>query len=80
MDLALSPLFNMSKTKTPLLLVQPGIVAVLFDLEPYAALRYLHKPVDLIMIPSDSHVMSNPRQRFLSETLNVDWFRFWLQD
>ena len=77
---ALCPLFNMSKTKTPLLLVQPGIVAVLFDLEPYAALRYLHKPVDLIMIPSDSHVMSNPRQRFLSETLNVDWFRFWLQD
>jgi dipeptidyl aminopeptidase/acylaminoacyl peptidase len=76
---AQSPLFNMSETKTPLLLVQPGIVSVLFDLEPYAVLRYLHKPVDLIMIQSDSHVMSNPRQRFLSETLNVDWFRFWLQ-
>ena len=50
------------------------------DWEPYAALRYLKKPVDLIMLQPGSHVMTNPTQRLASETINVDWFRFWLQD
>ncbi len=42
-------------------------------------LRYLRKPVDLIMLQAGSHVMTNPTQRLAAETANVDWFRFWLQ-
>jgi dipeptidyl aminopeptidase/acylaminoacyl peptidase len=78
--LARSPEFNMDRVKTPLLLLQPGAQSVFGDWEPYAALRYLKKPVDLIMLPVGSHVMTNPTQRLASETINVDWFRFWLKD
>jgi len=77
--LARSPEFNMDKVRTPLLLLQPGAPSVFADWEPYAALRYLKKPVDLIMLQSGTHVMTNPTQRLTSETTNVDWFRFWLK-
>jgi len=77
--LACSPEFNMHKVRTPLLLLQPGVPAVFADWEPYAALRHLKKPVDLIMLQAGTHVMTNPMQRLASETSNVDWFRFWLK-
>lgn len=77
--LARSPEFNMDKVRTPLLLLQPGAPSVFGDWEPYAALRYLKKPVDLIMLQDGTHVMTNPTQRLASETINVDWFRFWLK-
>jgi dipeptidyl aminopeptidase/acylaminoacyl peptidase len=75
-----SPEFNLNKVEAPLLLVQPGLLSVLVGWEPYAVLRYLNKPVDLIMLEPGTHEMTNPRQRLLSENINVDWFRFWLQD
>ena len=78
--LAHSPEFNMDKVRAPLLLLQPGAPSVFADWEPYAALRYLKKPVDLIMLQAGTHVMTNPAQRLASETINVDWFRFWLQN
>jgi hypothetical protein len=77
--LARSPGFNMDKVKTPLLLVQPGPMSTLADWEPYAMLRHLHKPVDLIMMPEGTHPLSNPGQRLECGTYNVDWFRFWLK-
>jgi dipeptidyl aminopeptidase/acylaminoacyl peptidase len=77
--LARSPEFNMDKVHTPLLLLQPGTPAVLAGWEPYAALRYLKKPVDLVMLQAGTHVMTNPTQRLASETSNVDWFCFWLK-
>jgi len=66
--------------RAPLLLLQPGAPSVFANWEPYAALRYLKKPVELIMLQTGTHVMTNPSQRLASETSNVDWFRFWLQD
>jgi dipeptidyl aminopeptidase/acylaminoacyl peptidase len=74
-----SPSFNMDKAQAPLLLLQPGAIAVLADWEPYAELRYLRKPVDLIMLQPGTHVMTNPTQRRAAESINVDWFRFWLK-
>jgi hypothetical protein len=62
-----------------LLLLQPGVAATFWCWEPYAALRYLQKPVDLIILQPGSHVMANPTQHLAAETINVDWFRFWLQ-
>jgi hypothetical protein len=47
--------------------------------EPYAAMRYLHKPVDLVLINTDEHVLTNPAARLASQGGTVDWFRFWLQ-
>jgi hypothetical protein len=74
-----SPEFKMGNVASPLLLVQPGIQAVFADWEPYAVLRRLGKPVDLIMLPADTHPISNPRARLAFEDITVDWFRFWLQ-
>jgi hypothetical protein len=42
---------------------------VFADWEPYAALRYLKKPVDLIMVQAGTHVMTNPMQRLTAETI-----------
>jgi hypothetical protein len=47
---------------------------------PYAGLRYLKKPVDLILLNTRQHVLTNPAVRMASQGGSVDWFRFWLQD
>ena len=48
--------------------------------EPYAALRNLGKAVDLLVLNSEEHVLSNPTTRMALQGGTVDWFRFWLQD
>ena len=48
--------------------------------QPYAGLRYLDKPVELMMLNTDEHVLTNPAVRLASQGGSVEWFRFWLQD
>jgi len=48
-------------------------------LQPYAGLRALHKPTELVMLNTDEHVLTNPAMRMASQGGSVDWFRFWLQ-
>ncbi len=75
-----SPGFKMDKVETPLQIVALDNHGSLMGMwEPYAALRYLPKPVDLIVIPDSEHVMTNPRERMISQGGTVDWFRFWLK-
>jgi hypothetical protein len=74
-----SPEFNMQKVETPLQVVALGRWSLLYMWEPYAALRFLGKPVDLMLLNSDEHVLSNPAVRMASQGGSVDWFRFWLQ-
>jgi len=77
----LSPTFNLDKVKTPLMVVAHGPVSVLDDMwEPYAGLYSLKKPVDLVMLKTNEHVITNPVERVASQTLSVEWFRFWMQD
>ena len=75
-----SPGFNLDKVTTPLLVVGEGPISLLSMWEPYAGLRYLHKPVDLIMLNTNEHVLTNPAVRMASQGGSVDWFRFWLKD
>ena len=74
-----SPGFNLDRITTPLLIVGEGPISLLSMWEPYAGLHYLHKPVDLIMLNTDEHVLTNPAVRLASQGGSVDWFRFWLQ-
>ncbi len=74
-----SPEFNMDKVEAPLQVVALGRLSLLFMWEPYAALRYLKKPVDLVVLNSDEHVLTDPAARMVSQGGTVDWFRFWLQ-
>jgi hypothetical protein len=48
--------------------------------QPYAGLRYLQKPVDLTILNTYEHVLTNPAVRMASQGESVDWFRFWLKD
>jgi dipeptidyl aminopeptidase/acylaminoacyl peptidase len=75
-----SPDFNMDKVTTPLQIVALGKWGVLSSWEPYAALRCLHKAVDLIVFTEGQHVMTNPSERVISQGGTVDWFDFWLKD
>ncbi len=76
-----SPVFNLDKVNAPLLVVANGPRSLLLDMwEPYAGLRYLQKPVDLIMLNTDEHVLTSPAARLASQGGSVDWFRYWLQD
>jgi len=73
--------FNLDKVTAPLLVVGTSPFSALFMWEPYAGLRYLQKPVDLIMLnAAHEHVLTNPGVRMASQGESVDWFRFWLQD
>lgn len=77
--LARSPGFNLHKIKTPLLVVGEGAESVMQMWEPYAGLRYLGKPVDLIMLNTQEHILTNPQVKLASQGGTVDWFRFWLK-
>jgi dipeptidyl aminopeptidase/acylaminoacyl peptidase len=74
-----SPVFHMDRVTTPLMVVAAGRTGILGMWEPYAALRYMHKPVELIILNSDEHVLTNPAERMASQGGTLDWFRFWLQ-
>jgi dipeptidyl aminopeptidase/acylaminoacyl peptidase len=77
--LANSPPFNMDRVTAPLQVVSIGLRSLLFMWEPYAALRSLDRPVDLVAISEGTHILTNPAQRMISQGGTVDWFRFWLK-
>jgi len=75
-----SPGFNLDKINAPLLVVgSEGPWSLLFMWQPYAGLHYLKKPVELVMLHTHEHVLTNPGARMASQGGSVDWFRFWLQ-
>jgi dipeptidyl aminopeptidase/acylaminoacyl peptidase len=74
-----SPLFNMDKVTTPIQVVGEGRASVMSMWEPYALLRYQNKPVDLVMLNTEEHVLTTPAVRLASQGGTVDWMRFWLQ-
>jgi hypothetical protein len=76
-----SPGFHLDRITTPLQIVARGRMGLLEEWEPYAALRVMKKPVDLILLTErGTHVLSNPFQRMISQGGTVDWMRFWLQN
>jgi len=62
-----------------LLVVGEGRLSLLSMWLPYAGLRYLNKPVDLVMLNTYEHELTNPSARLASQGGSIDWFRFWLQ-
>jgi dipeptidyl aminopeptidase/acylaminoacyl peptidase len=73
-----SPWFNADRVTTPLAIDSHGSTLV-SDWEPYAALRYLNKPVELVHLPNAGHQISRVRERQTTQNLTTDWFRFWLK-
>lgn len=75
-----SPVFNLDKVTTPLRVVATRSGSLIEMWEPYALLEVMHKPVDLIVLDTEEHVITDPKIRLAAQGGNVDWFRFWLQD
>jgi hypothetical protein len=74
-----SPDFNLNKLGTPVIVNALGKGSLLSSWGTYSTLRYMRKPVDIILFDSDEHVQTNPAVRLASQGGTVDWFRFWLQ-
>jgi dipeptidyl aminopeptidase/acylaminoacyl peptidase len=75
-----SPIFNLDRSQAALQVVALGKQSLLNMWEPYAVLHYLHRPVDAVLINTSEHVLTNPKERFASQSGEVDWFLFWLKD
>lgn len=74
-----SMLFNLHRVTIPVRVETHDPSYFLTDWETYAGLRSLDKPVDLIVLPYATHVVSMPSDVYESQQGDVDWFRFWLQ-
>jgi hypothetical protein len=62
-----APDFNMQNVHAPLLVNSLSRVSLLASMwEPYAVLRSLGKPVELVLFHSDEHVLTNPEVRLAS--------------
>jgi hypothetical protein len=80
-----SPAFNVERVRTPLQLLlyssSEGNTTLLWHWEMFSRLRFLHKPVELYVIPDikhGSHENQNPRQQLALQGRAMDWWRFWL--
>ena len=74
-----SPGFSLERVSAALMVVGEGRPSLLSMLQPYAGLRALQKPTELVLLNTDEHELTNPALRMASQQGSVDWFRFWLQ-
>lgn len=74
----LAPGFNLSRVRTPLLITEQDPSLVLLEWEWFEGLRYLDKPVEMVVLDHDEHLLQKPWDRLASAGRNVDWFDFWL--
>jgi hypothetical protein len=74
-----SMVFNLHRVVAPVRVETRDPADILTDWETYAGLRSLNRPVDLIVLPYATHIVTMPADVYESQQGDVDWFRFWLQ-
>lgn len=47
--------------------------------EPYVAMKEANEPAEYLIMPNTPHDPVKVKERYLVQSLSVDWFRFWLQ-
>jgi len=77
-----SPVFNLDKVKTPLLIAAFERGELLSQWEAYSGLRRLERPVDMLWLRHEdaSHILTKPLHKYFSQQSAVDWFDFWLNN
>lgn len=78
---ALSPIFNINRVETPLLIGVLHHEYALYEWEWLDGLRALKKPVYMVVLDGrthDLHMLQEPWDRLIVSGDNVDWFDFWL--
>lgn len=79
-----APGFNADKIRTPLRIEaagQSGVYSLLSYWELYTRLRYLGRPIELVLMTEStkaSHPLQMPSQKRFSQQATVDWMDFWL--
>lgn len=76
--LRLAPGFNLHQVQTPVWINSLNPRFLLGDWEWFDGLRLLHKPVEMVMLEDEQHIVKKPANRMISQGGNVDWFDFWL--
>jgi len=74
-----SPGFLLDKVEAPVLIEAIGPASVLDEWQWFAGLERLGKPVDMLYLPTGTHILQKPWDRLSSQETAVDWFRFWLK-
>ncbi len=75
-----SPGFNTDKVDTPVRIMSlDHTSSLLGEWEWFAALHRQKKPVEMVTIEDDDHVLVKPWNRLISQQGTVDWFCFWLE-
>jgi dipeptidyl aminopeptidase/acylaminoacyl peptidase len=72
-----SPFFHIEKIKAPVLMEFAKELSI-FGMEMYVPLRYLKKPVELVVYDGEEHNFVKPKARIASMERKVDWFNYWL--
>jgi dipeptidyl aminopeptidase/acylaminoacyl peptidase len=74
-----SPGFSLEKVDTPVLIQAIGPTSLMGEWEWFSGLMRLNKAVDLLYLPTGTHVLVKPWDRMVSQGGTVDWFCFWLK-
>ena len=81
-----SPALNAERIRTPVQMELTtggtGSTTLVYPWEMFSRLRYLHKPVELYVLPDlahGSHLIQNPRQLMALQNRALDWWLFWLK-
>jgi dipeptidyl aminopeptidase/acylaminoacyl peptidase len=74
-----SPGFMLDRVQTPVQLQALAAPSLLGEWEWFSGLRRLNKPVDLVYLPTGTHILVKPWERLVSQGGAVDWFCFWLK-
>jgi dipeptidyl aminopeptidase/acylaminoacyl peptidase len=74
-----SPGFLMERVQAPVLIQAIGPISILDEWQWFAGLKRLGKPVDMMYLPTGTHVLVKPWDRLASQQGTVDWFCFWLK-
>lgn len=74
-----SPGFNIDRVNAPIRIVAlDHTLSLVSEWEWFSALHRLNKPVEMVAIEQDDHVLQRPWNQMISQDGNVDWFDFWL--
>jgi dipeptidyl aminopeptidase/acylaminoacyl peptidase len=74
-----SPDFNLDKVHTPIRQLGFGPHWFEYNWEPFAGLKRLREPVEMIWLPEAAHLPVKPLERMAAQQGDVDWFCFWLK-
>lgn len=74
-----SPGQQLHRIRTPLRFEQYG-KGISNYWDSFALLKRQRRPVEMIHVPLETHMLQTPYGRYASQQGNVDWFRFWLKD